>query len=107
MNSAAFDRRGTLEALDRILNRGGDDDVVLRSALEALRARGIPFAALRDAEGKQLLAVPAAGTAARAVEVPVVYEEKRVGTLALAVDDRAFAERVATLISPHVRPCRV
>jgi hypothetical protein len=34
--------------------------------------------------------------------VPVVYEGLEVGSLELATDDRAFAERVATLISHHV-----
>ena len=37
-----------------------------------------------------------------AVDVPVVYRGERVGELVGAVDDRAFLERVATLISPYV-----
>jgi hypothetical protein len=34
--------------------------------------------------------------------VPVRYEGREVGTLELALGDRAFAERIATLISAHV-----
>jgi hypothetical protein len=36
-----IDRSGALEAIDRILDRGGDADDVLRSVLAALRKRGI------------------------------------------------------------------
>jgi hypothetical protein len=45
----AIDYRGALEAVERILNRGGDAEDVLRGVLEALGARGISFA--RTARG--------------------------------------------------------
>jgi hypothetical protein len=45
----AIDYRGAPEAVERILNRGGDAEDVLRGVLEALGARGISFA--RTARG--------------------------------------------------------
>ena len=39
--SSPIDYRGALEAIERILNRGGNADDILRASLEALRLRGI------------------------------------------------------------------
>jgi hypothetical protein len=92
-----------LEAIDRILNRGGDADDVLISALGALHERGIPFAAIRFVEGDQLVDGPSVGgEPANTIVVPVRYEGDRVGELEIAVEDREFAERLATLLSAHV-----
>jgi hypothetical protein len=93
---------GALEAIDRILNRGGDADEVLRAVLAALHERGVAYAAIRFVEAGALVDGPSVGRAVEAVTVPVLYEGERVGELALAVDDEAFARRVATLISAHV-----
>jgi hypothetical protein len=93
---------GTLEAIDRILNRGGDVDNVLRNVLSVMHERGIPWAAIRFAEEGVLVDGPSVGARTGALAVPVVYEGKRVGELEAAVDDRAFLERVAILISAHV-----
>jgi len=98
----AIDYRGALEAVERILNRGGDAEDVLRRVLEALGGRGISFARLRLAGSDGLDAGLTVGEQREAVAVPVVYEGLEVGSLELATDDRAFAERVATLISHHV-----
>jgi hypothetical protein len=102
VSGVSVDYRGALEAVDRILNRGGDADDVLRAVLEALHARGVPYAAVRF-EGSRALAV---GIRAPAVEAVVVFEETRVGALEVAVDDTQFVERVAILISPYVRGLR-
>jgi hypothetical protein len=97
-----LDYRGALEAVERILNRGGDADDVLRAVLEALHARGVPFAVVSFVEDGQLVEGPSVGRRAAGLEAPVVYEGAQIGSLELGVDDRAFVERVATLISPYV-----
>ena len=91
-----------LEAIDRILNRGGEADDVLRAVLTALQERGVAYAAIRFVEQGELVAGPSIGGPREGVVTPVVYDGERVGELELAVDDVAFAERVATLISAYV-----
>jgi hypothetical protein len=67
--------------------------------LEALGARGISCARVQLAGSDGLNAGLTVGEQREAVAVPVVYEGLEVGSLELATDDRALAERVATLIS--------
>jgi hypothetical protein len=98
----SIDYSGALEAVDRILNRGGDADDVLRAVLEALHERGVPFATVRFVEDERIVDGPSIGRATDGIEAPVVYEGAQVGSLELAVDDGAFVERIATLISPYV-----
>jgi len=97
-----IDGDGALEAIDRILNRGGDADDVLRGVLAALHDRGVPYAAIRFAESGALVDGPSVGDRREARTTPIVYDGERVGELELAVDDSRFAERVATLISAFV-----
>ena len=100
-------RRGAVDAVDRILNRGGDAGDVLGAVVGALVERGgcawaaiVPF---RDGEP---------GTATHAGEerpgdrerVPIVFQGRRVAELAAdGCGDRAFLERVALLVSPYCR----
>jgi hypothetical protein len=93
--TSAFDSRGALEAVDRILNRGGDPNAVLRSVLDALHARGVAFARIRLVEGR----VFAVGSEEPAMRADVAYAGERFGTLEVAVRDDAFVERLATVIS--------
>jgi hypothetical protein len=88
--------------IDEILERGGDADEVLREVLSALHERGIRYAAIRFVENGQLVDGPSEGAPTDALTVPVRYEGRAVGELVIATDDAAFAERVATLISPYV-----
>jgi hypothetical protein len=96
-----------LEAVDRILNRGGDADDVLRQVVAALQERGgYPWAGIFFVEPGELALGPAAGEpdAARRTSVPVTWHGERVAEL--AVDgaepaDRTFLERVAVLVSGH------
>jgi hypothetical protein len=97
-----IDSAGALEAIDRILNRGGDADDVLRAVLETLHDRGITAAAIRFVEEGNLVEGPSIGQATAMRTTPVVYQGDLVGELDLAFDDEAFAERVATLISAYV-----
>ena len=99
------DRRGALEAIDRVLNRGGDADDVLR-AVVAVLGRLFPYAAVRYVEDGRLVPGPSVGRGdAAVVETrPVRFRGHAVGELAVAgaqPDDTPFIERVALLISPH------
>jgi hypothetical protein len=95
-----------LEAVDRILNRGGEPDDVLRSTVSVLvDEAGISWAGVAFSEGGRLVLGPQAGAPdeSRRVHVPVLFQGAEVG--ALWVDGEAelsFLERVATLISAHV-----
>jgi hypothetical protein len=101
--------RGALEAVDRILNRGGDVDDVLREVVTVLRERaGFDWAGIAFVEGERLQLGPSAGTRAGDAEsVPVAYEGRRVAELQVEPgvaddqDGQAFLERVAVLISAH------
>ncbi len=98
--------RGALEAVDRILNRGGEADDVLRAVVGVLHERaGYPAAAIWFVEEGSLVEGPRAGGGEAAEAFPVAFEgvpvaEVRV-TGPLEPEDRVFLERVALLISPH------
>jgi hypothetical protein len=92
------DYRGALEAVERVLNRGGEPPEVLTAVLEALAARGVTYGAIRSGGDEVVLGAPGGPV----VSKPIVAGDGGRGTLTLAVDDEAFVERVATLISPYV-----
>jgi hypothetical protein len=98
--------RGTLEAIDRILNRGGDPDDVLRAVLDAL-ARLYPYAAIAFVEEGSLVVGPETGARPDETEsFPISFREANVAELRIAPpaadpEERAFLERVALLISPY------
>jgi hypothetical protein len=83
-----------LEAVERILNRGGEPNDVVAAVVGALSERG--FATAIRTRGGVIGNAPA-GTA----EVPVQSSGVAVGTVSLVGDD-ALAARVATLISPYI-----
>jgi hypothetical protein len=96
---------GALEAIERILNRGGDADDVLRAVVAVLVQRaGCAWAGILFHESGGLLLGPEAGTPrpdAR-TQLPVVFQGDHVAELvADGCDDRAFLERVATIVSPY------
>jgi hypothetical protein len=93
---------GVLEAVERIVNRGGDADEVLRAVLAAFHERGVAYAVVRFVERGELVDGPRVGEPTKSVGVPVHYRGGRIGELAAAVDDPALLERVATLIAPYV-----
>jgi len=97
---------GALEAIDRILNRGGDADDVLRAVVSILVERGgYAWAGFSFLEEGALVPGPEAGEPdeARRSAVPVAYRGERVGELAVDGDaDPELPERVATLVSAHV-----
>jgi putative methionine-R-sulfoxide reductase with GAF domain len=96
---------GALDAVDRILNRGGDADDVLRAVVGVLVERaGCAWAGILFVEDGKLVLGPQAGEQqpdAR-LQIPVVYKGERVAELVVdGPADRAFLERVALLISAH------
>ena len=99
------ERRGALEALDRILNRGGDADDVLRDVLVVL-FRLYAFVGINFLEHGELVAGPALGTRTdRGSALPISFGGVQVAELevgpAAPDEDRPFLERVALLVSPY------
>ena len=101
---------GALEAVDRILNRGGDADEVLRDVVRALHERGgYGWAGIFFVEEGELVPGPAAGERnvrddAEVVAVPVLWQGTRIAELAVVgadAGDLPTLERIAVLISAH------
>jgi putative methionine-R-sulfoxide reductase with GAF domain len=96
---------GALESIDRILNRGGDADEVLREVVGVLRTRaGYRWAGIFFVEAGGLVLGPQAGDEEpeRRTRLPVSYNGAQVAELAVDAapeEDRSFLERVAVLIS--------
>ena len=153
MSASPGTYRGALEEVERILNRGGDADGVLRQVVQVLHDRcpHYSWVGIYLVEGEELVLGPwqgpqatehvripighgICGAAAASGEtelvddvtadprylacfastrseivVPIAYEGRVVGEIdidsdepaAFTGEDRAFLERVATLISPH------
>ena len=98
---------GALEAVDRILSRGGDADDILREVVAALHeTAGYSWAGILFVEEGELVLGPHSGQPdeARRTNVPVVWQGERVAELAVddaPEEDRMFLERVALLVSGH------
>jgi hypothetical protein len=96
---------GALEAIERILNRGGDADDVLRAVVAVLHERidDYTWVGIYFIEGEQLVLGPSRGErTGEETRVPIAYDGRVVAELAVSeADDRAFLDRVALLISPH------
>ena len=97
---------GALEAVDRILNRGGDADEVLSEVVLALHERGgYAWAGIFFVEEGELVLGPQAGKPdeERRRVVPVLWQGTRVAELAVdgGSGDEASLERVAVLVSAH------
>jgi putative methionine-R-sulfoxide reductase with GAF domain len=100
---------GPLEAIDRILNRGGDADEVLRQVVAVLHERleGCSWVGISFVEGGRLVLGPERGErTGDETTVPISYDGKVVAELGvvtegLGEEERAFLERVALLISPY------
>ena len=98
---------GALEAIDRILDRGGDADDVLRQVVVVLNGIddfswvGISFVE----EGELVLGPTQGERTSEPTTIPISYENKLVAELGvvsgeLSAEGRTFLERVALLISP-------
>jgi hypothetical protein len=97
---------GALEAIDQILNRGGDADQVLRDVVAVLHD-DYSWVGISFVEESELVLGPALGKQiAEPTRIPISYENNVVAELGvvageLAPDDCSFLERVALLISPY------
>ena len=95
-----------LEALDRILNRGGEPDDVLRSVVAVLADEPeITWAGIAFLEEGELALGPTAGDSAELhrIRTPIVFQGADVGELWVdGTAEQAFLDRVALLISAHV-----
>ncbi len=100
--------RGALEAVDRVVNRGGDADDVLRAVAAILHERagyaraGVSFAG----EGRLELGSGAGTPGGAPARFAVTFGGREVAALEVLPaprtgDERAFLERVALLVSPY------
>jgi hypothetical protein len=96
----------SLEALDRILEQGGEPDDVLRSIVAALTEDpAIEWAGIAFLDDGAPSLGPSAGQVdeSRRLRVPIAYRGTQVGELWIDGDaDRGLLERIAVLISPYV-----
>jgi hypothetical protein len=98
---------GALDAIDRILNRGGDADDVLRDVVATLHDRaGYTWAGIFLVEDGALTLGPEAGTPneRNRTQTAVMWQGDRIAELAVddaPEEDRKFLERVALLVSGH------
>ncbi len=96
---------GALEAVERVLNRGGEADDVLRQVVAILHDRLGRFVRISFVETDSLVPGPAAGDETEATAFPIAFQGRRVADLEaggeLAEEDRALLERVALLVSPY------
>ena len=99
-----IEKRGALEALERVLNRGGEPDDVLAEVVTVLRPlyERVAIRVVRDGE---LRAGPSAGNPLGTASTwPVYLGDEKVGEIEVGPateEDDAFIRRVATLISPY------
>ena len=96
---------GALEAVERVLNRGGEADDVLRQVVALLYERLGRFVRISFVEADGLVLGPAAGDETGTTAFPIAFQGRRVADLdvggELTEEDRALLESVATLVSPY------
>lgn len=99
---------GALEAVDRLVNRGGEADEVLRGVVQALHERvGYRFVGIAFVEGDSLELGPRVGQpSGEPAAFPITFEGNPVGELRIEPSpgdsgERALLQHVATLVSPY------
>ena len=96
-----------LDAIERVLEAGGDADDILRDVVAALHDdAAYTWAGIFFVEEGNLVLGPHAGTPdeTRRTRVPVTWQGDRIAELAIddaPEEDRTFLERVAVLVSGH------
>jgi hypothetical protein len=103
-------QRGAVDAVERLLNRGGDADDVLRSVVVALQERlpHLESVWIEFVEGEQRLVGPSAGERndEPPKRYPVRFQGNEIAALVVPAEavrpgDEALLERVATIIAPY------
>ena len=101
-----IEKRGALEALERILNRGGPPDEVLEEVVAVL-SRLYDRVAIRVIRGGELVPGPSSGNPSGTASTWAVYlEDAKVGEIEVAPaddEDDAFMRRVTTIVAPYLR----
>jgi hypothetical protein len=96
---------GALEGIERVLNRGGEADDVLRQIVAILHERLDRYVRISFVESDGLVPGPALGEESATTAFPIAFQGSRVADLEaggeLTEEDRALLERVAILISPY------
>ena len=96
---------GALEAVERVLNRGGEADDVLRQVVAILHDRLGRFIRISFVEAEGLEPGPAMGDESGSTAFPIAFQGRRVADLEaggeLTAEDHALLERVAILVSPY------
>jgi hypothetical protein len=94
-----------LEAVDRIVERGGESQDVLQAAVMAIVDRGgAKWAAVLFNDEGELIVGPHAGVAEPGERrtAPVVRDEAHLGELAVdGLDDQPLIEILASLLAPY------
>ena len=94
-----------LEAVERVLDSGGEADDVLRQVVAILYVRLGSFVRISFVESDSLVPGPAAGEETPTAAFPIAFQGNRVADLEaggeLTDEDRALLERVAVLVSPY------
>ena len=96
---------GALEAIERVLNRGGEADDVLRQVVAILYQRLGRYSRISFVEADGLAPGPSQGEESATTAFPITFQESRVADLEvggeLTDEDRVLLERVAILVSPY------
>jgi hypothetical protein len=95
---------GALEAVERILNRGGEADDVLRQVVVALHSRAASWVGIAFVEEGRLELGPSTGGAKPADHQrhPVDWKGQTIAELWTSADaDSALCARVAVIVSPY------
>ena len=99
-----IEKRGALEALERVLNRGGEPDEVLDEVVRVLHGL-YQRVAIRIVREGELAPGPSAGNPLGTASTwPVYLRDEKVGEIEVgpaSEEDEAFMRRVATLVSPY------
>jgi hypothetical protein len=98
----------TLGAVERILDRGGDADDLLRATVAALHEQlALSWAGISFVDQGRLVLGPSAGEPGlEATRFPIRYEDQQVAELGvsspeLSAEEAALLERVASLLGPY------
>jgi len=96
---------GALEAIERVLSRGGEADDVLRQVVAILHEQLGRFVRISFVEADGLVPGPGAGDETATTAFPIAFQGSRIADLEaggeLTAEDTALLERVAILVSPY------